>query len=78
MFHTAYEFGDVRMGINYGLGKVRFPSPVKVGSRIRGHMKLKQFEKIEGGAQLTIECSVECEGTSKPVCVAESLLRYYL
>jgi acyl dehydratase len=78
MLETSYAFADVRMTINYGLGRVRFPAPVKVGGRVRGHMTLKRYEQIDGGAQLTIEASIECEGTPKPVCVAESLLRYYV
>ena len=78
MLEKSFAFDDVRMAINYGLGKVRFPAPVPSGSRVRAHMTLKRFEMIEGGAQLTIDASFECEGQAKPVCVAESLLRYYV
>lgn len=78
MFETAFEVGNSRMGINYGLNRVRFPSPVPSGSRVRGHFKLLSWEAIEGGAQLVVEVTVECEGVSKPVCVAESVTRRYV
>lgn len=76
-FEAAFRVGEVRMGLNYGLNKVRFPAPVPVDSRLRGRFKLLAFEAIEGGAQLTVEVTVEREGASKPVCVAESLTRQY-
>ncbi|WP_298831703.1 MaoC family dehydratase [uncultured Piscinibacter sp.] len=78
MAESAIEFRNVRMGVNYGLNKVRFPAPVPVGSRLRGHFKLAAFEAIEGGAQITMEVTMEREGSAKPVCVAESLSRRYL
>jgi acyl dehydratase len=78
MADTAIELGGVRMGLNYGLNKVRFPAPVPVGSRLRGHFKLTAFEPIEGGAQITMEVTMEREGSAKPVCVAESLSRRYV
>ena len=77
MSASAMEVLDTRMGVNYGLGKVRFPAPVPVGSRLRGHFKLTKFEPLEGGAQLTVEVTMEREGSDKPVCVAESLARRY-
>ena len=77
MSASAMEVRDTRMGVNYGLGKVRFPAPVPVGSRLRGHFKLTKFEPIDGGAQLTVEVTMEREGSAKPVCVAESLARRY-
>jgi acyl dehydratase len=75
---SAFELADVRMGVNYGLGRVRFPAPVPVGSRLRGHFKLTGYEALEGGAQLAVEVSMEREGSAKPVCVAESLSRRYV
>jgi len=78
MADTAIELGGVRMGVNYGLNKVRFPAPVPVGSRLRGHFRLTAFEPIEGGAQITMEVTMEREGSAKPVCVAESLSRRYV
>ena len=78
MSASAFEVRDTRMGVNYGLGKVRFPAPVPAGSRLRGHFKLVRYEPIEGGAQLTVEVTMEREGADKPVCVAESLARRYV
>ena len=75
---SAFEVRDTRMGVNYGLGKVRFPAPVPSGSRLRGHFRLTKFEPIDGGAQLTTEVTMEREGGEKPVCVAESLARRYV
>lgn len=77
-FATGFEVRQVRMGVNYGLNKVRFPAPVPVGSRLRAHFKLLAFEPLDrGGAQLTVEATVEREGSAKPVCVAESISRRY-
>ena len=78
MAESAIELRNVRMGVNYGLNKVRFPAPVPVGSRLRGVFKLAAFEPIEGGAQITMEVTMEREGSAKPVCVAESLSRRYV
>jgi acyl dehydratase len=75
---SSYKVGGVRMTVNYGLNRVRFPAPVPVGSRLRAHYKLMSFEKLEGGVQVVTEVTVEREGQSKPVCVAESVARYYL
>ena len=74
---NAMEIRDTRMGVNYGLNKVRFPAPVPSGSRLRGRFKLLAFEPLEGGAQLTMEVTMEREGSDKPVCVAESVARRY-
>ncbi len=78
MFETGFGVDDVRMGVNYGLNRVRFVSPVRVGSRLRGHFKLLSYEPLEGGAQLTVECTIELEGSSKPACVAETVSRRYV
>ncbi len=78
MFASAFEIKQTRMGVNYGLNKVRFTAPVPVGSRLRGHMHLLACEPIQPeGVQMTWRVTVECEGTDKPVCVAESLVRQY-
>jgi acyl dehydratase len=71
----AFTVGDSGMGVNYGLNRVRFPAAVPAGARVRGHFKLLGYEAISGGAQLVLEATVECEGESKPVCVAEWLVR---
>ena len=77
MSASAIHVDDVRMGVNYGLNKVRFTAPVPSGSRVRGHFKLLKFERLEGGAQLTYEVRMEREGSDKPVCIAESVARRY-
>jgi acyl dehydratase len=73
----AMHFADVQMGVNYGLNRVRFTSPVPSNSRVRAHFVLKAFEPIEGGAQITMEVTVEREGSPKPACVAEAVSRRY-
>ena len=67
----------VTMGVNYGCNKVRFPSPVPVGARVRMGAKLLAVDEIAGGAQMTIEATFECEGAPKPSCVAEVVYRNY-
>jgi acyl dehydratase len=74
---SSHKVNGARMSVNYGLNRVRFPAPVPVNSRLRGHFKLLAFEPIEGGVQLITEVSVEREGSAKPVCVAESVGRLY-
>ena len=77
-FEASFEIVGSRMGVNYGLNKVRFTAPVPVGSRLRASMKLLASEPIaNGGVQMTWEVTVEREGSDKPVCVAESLVRRY-
>ncbi|MFD9464306.1 MaoC family dehydratase [Streptomyces sp. NPDC060027] len=68
----------VRMGVNYGSNKVRFPSPVPVGSRLRATATITAVDDVPGGVQVSVAFSVEREGGDKPVCVAESVSRYYL
>lgn len=77
MTASAFTIADVRMGVNYGLNRVRFTSPVPVGSRLRGRFKLLAFEPIDGGAQLIVEASMHREGLDKPVCIAESISRRF-
>jgi acyl dehydratase len=77
MAASAFEVRGSRMGVNYGLNKVRFPAPVPAGSRLRARFKLLACEKVEGGVQLEIEATIERDGTSKPVCVAQMLARRY-
>ena len=78
LFEGGFSVGDVRMGVNYGLNRVRFVTPVKVGSRVRGRFKLISFEPLDGGAQLTVEATIELEGSAKPACVAETVSRRFL
>ena len=78
MSASAFEVRDTRMGVNYGLNRVRFPAPVPVGSRLRCRIKLLACEEVQGnGVQLTWDMNVEREGEPKPVCVAEFLQRRY-
>lgn len=71
----TYKFEGAKMGINYGLNKVRFPSPVLVGSRVRSTTKLAEVTEVDGGLQLTVKSTIEIEGGAKPACVAEGLTR---
>jgi len=75
---SAITIDDVRMGVNYGLNRVRFPAPVPSGSRIRARMKLLAYDAIDGGAQLVMEVTMERDGGDKPVCVAETVSRRYV
>ncbi|MGZ4757955.1 MAG: MaoC family dehydratase [Acidimicrobiales bacterium] len=70
------EVQGISMGVNYGVGKVRFPAPVPVGSRIRASASLTAVEEVAGGVQTTMLITVEVEGGTKPACVIESISRY--
>ena len=70
------EVTDARLRLNYGLGRVRFPSPVRAGSRIRGRVSVASVAEVSGGIQCEFLVTVECEGSPKPACVAEFLVRY--
>jgi acyl dehydratase len=73
-----YRVEGMRMAVNYGLNKVRFPAPVRVGSRVRAGVEVASAEPVAGGGvQLVARVTVEAEGGGKPVCVAESVSRYY-
>jgi len=75
---STFEFSDRKMGVNYGLNKVRFTAPVPAGSRIRGRFVLAKYEKIEGnGVQTTWSVTIERDGGDKPVCVLEAISRHY-
>ncbi len=76
-FETGFRVRETRMGVNYGLDRVRFPAPVPAGSRLRGRFVLKKLDPVEGGMQLLVEVTVETERGGKPVCVAESITRQY-
>jgi len=75
---SAMEIGGVRMGINYGLNRVRFVAPVFADSKIRGRFTLAELEEINGGVQATWGITVERENGEKPCCIAEWLVRYYI
>jgi acyl dehydratase len=74
---NAIRMRDVRMLVNYGLNRVRFPAPAPVGSRVRGRVKVLSVENFEGGARVNWQVTMEREGGDKPVCVAESLMLHY-
>ena len=77
-FESALKVTETRMGVNYGLNKVRFMSPVLVGSRLRARLTLVACEPIDNhGKQMTWDVTIEREGADKPVCVAQSLSRSY-
>jgi len=77
MMSEAYSIGNIESAINYGLNRVRFPAPVPSGARVRAHFTLLSMEAIAGGSQVTVEVTVELEGSSKPACVAESVARLF-
>jgi acyl dehydratase len=70
------EVRGASLGVNYGTGKVRFPAPVPVGSRVRGTAELVACDEIAGGVQTTIVITMEVEGGTKPACVVESVSRW--
>ena len=75
---AAFEVEGTKMGVNYGLNRVRFPAPVPAGSRLRARLALTAAEAVQpDGMQMTWEVTVEREGGDKPVCVAEALVRSY-
>jgi acyl dehydratase len=74
----TFSFSDRKMGVNYGLNRVRFTSPVRSGSRVRARFTLLRYEPIEGsGVQVTWNTTVEIEGAPKPALVAEWIGRHY-
>ena len=77
MTDAAFALTDRKMGINYGLNKVRFTSPVPVGSKLRGRFTLTRLDQIDGGVQTTWSVVVEREGGDKPVMVAETISRHF-
>ena len=74
----VYAVEGVRMAVNYGLNKVRFPAPLPVGSKARGGLELVSVDDVEGGVQVTARVTVEAEGAPKPCCVAETVARLYV
>ena len=72
------EVRGISMGVNYGADRIRFPAPVKVGSRIRGGAELIEVENTkDGGVQAKIRVTVEIEGSERPACVVDTISRYY-
>ncbi|MEU9389780.1 MaoC family dehydratase [Streptomyces sp. NPDC048324] len=77
LFTELLDVQGVTTKVNYGLNKVRFPSPVKVGSRIRLAARLAEVEEVPGGVQITVDGTIEIEGGGKPAAVLQSLSRFY-
>ena len=82
LMQQALQIHNTQLGVNYGLNKVRFPTPVPVGSRLRAHFKLEQLEALSPmmgvpGAQLVWTVTIEREGSEKPACVAQTVSRRY-
>ena len=74
---SLLRVGGVSMGVNYGSNRVRFTSPVRVGSEVRAGATLASVEEVAGGVQVALEVTVEVRGQEKPACVAETLTRFY-
>ena len=73
----TYSIKSAKMGVNYGLNRVRFTAPVPVGSYVRGRVLLKDYQEIKNGAKLTVEVTVELNDNDKPACVAEQVFLIY-
>ncbi|MCX7173419.1 MAG: MaoC family dehydratase [Proteobacteria bacterium] len=74
----SIAIGNIKMGVNYGLNRVRFTAPVRAGKKVRGRFTLAAYDEIPGGAQLTWSVTMEVEGGEKPACIAESISRWYV
>ena len=78
LFGEILTIEGIRMGVNYGLEKVRFPHPVPVGSKIRLNAKVVSVEDVAGGTQSVYDFTVEIDGVAKPACVARTVYRQYV
>lgn len=78
LIESTFSFDDRKMGINYGLNRVRFTAPVPVGSRVRAHFVLGSWERTDDMIQTVWNVTLECEGSDKPVLVAEWIGRSYV
>jgi acyl dehydratase len=77
LFGELLSIEGTRMGVNYGLDRVRFPSPVRVGAKIRLAAKVAAVEDVAGGTQMALDFTVEIDGEGKPACVARAIYRQY-
>ena len=78
MFTELLEVRGMSMSVNYGLERVRFPAPVRVGSKIRLAARVDQVEEVSNGVQMTLDFTVEIDGVDKPACVARPIYRHYV
>lgn len=72
-----YRVENIAMGLNYGLGKVRFPTSVPVGSKLRARASIAEATRLDGAVQVIFAVTFEIDGVSKPACVAESIIRFF-
>ncbi|GLW73801.1 MaoC family dehydratase [Kitasatospora phosalacinea] len=77
LWSELLQVEGVAMAVNYGLNKVRFPSPVKVGAKIRVHGAIASVTEVKGGAEVTVDLTVEIDGSAKPAVVAQAVYRFY-
>jgi acyl dehydratase len=77
VMNGLYQVEGIRMAVNYGLDKVRFPAPVPVGSKIRGSSRIESTQRLEGAVQGTVVTTIEVDGSDRPACVVHSIVRYY-
>ena len=77
MMDEIVKFSGINFALNYGLGKVRFPAPLPVGSKFRATAKITDITEVAGGVQVTTQMTYEREGGDKPVCVADTIARFY-
>lgn len=71
------DVAGAKFAVNYGINRLRYPAPVPVGSRVRGHLALNEVSEVKGGLQVVIVVTIEVEGAKKPACHAECVYRYY-
>jgi acyl dehydratase len=77
MLRDVYKLENIRMGLNYGINRLRFPAAVPVGSKLRLGVSLGRVEPIENGVQIYLDCVAECDRTPKPAMAAEIVFRFY-
>jgi acyl dehydratase len=77
LLREVYVFEDIKMGLNYGIDRLRFPAPVPVDSQIRVDVVLKEAKDVPDGVQVTFDCTIECDATEKPAVVASLVFRFY-
>jgi len=77
VMNSLYRVDGVSMAVNYGLDKVRFPAPVPVGAKIRGSSRVESTQQLDGAVQGTIATTIEIDGSDRPACVVQSIVRYY-
>ncbi|MEU8007667.1 dehydratase [Catellatospora sp. NPDC049111] len=77
LVRDVYRFDNVRLGVNYGVNRVRFPAPIPVGAQVRLTARIAEVEPVDGGVQLVAQLTVRADGEDKPCCVAETVSRIY-